>query len=561
MKKKWTKRMALLMAAVLLLAALSACGNSNDPSGSEPAGSVNGTSVESGGSAEAPGTDTTDANFNGTGFPIVNAPVTLSVLYVKGANMADLRENKMFQGLEEQTNVVIDWQYAGDADWNEQKSLLLASGDLPDVFFGNNALKDIDVASNLDIFVPLEDLVEKYAPNIRAAWENEPIMRKMITNPDGHIYTLSGKLPLRPKGCDVPYINQTWLDNLNLEMPTTTDEWYEVLKAFKEQDANGNGDPNDEIPLTGSAKQNLYDWIRYINPWGITDSLWENLLALEQETGEPIFIPADSRYKQAVEFFHKLYAEGIMDQEFITQDGSMADAKLKNTDVSLVGTGITWEITSGTQPHQDEYVLLSPLKGPDGHQYVRGNDEVIIYRRNEFLVTTACEYPEVAIRWADAYADDEISIQSYWGPYDVVLNKEDDGTITFLDPPEGKTGDQWYWEISPRDHGPKYVSPEMEAKIILPEGSGDGAKLAVDEEVKEYVAKPFPAVNYTTEQAQEIADLRVNIDKYVNETWALWITQGGIDEGWDAYVQQLNDMGLTRLMEIYQKALDVYNAG
>ena len=112
-------------------------------------------------------------------------------------------------------------------------------------------------------------------------------------------------------------------------MPTTVDEWYEVLKAFKEKDPNGNG-VADEIPLTGSAKTNLFDWIRYINPWGITDSLEENLLALDQETEKPVFIPADERYKEAVAFFHKLYEEGIMDPEFITQDGSMADAKMKN---------------------------------------------------------------------------------------------------------------------------------------------------------------------------------------------------------------------------------------
>jgi putative aldouronate transport system substrate-binding protein len=46
----------------------------------------------------------------------------------------------MFQEMEKTTNVHIDWQYAGDADWGEQKSLLLAGGDLPDVFFGNNSL-------------------------------------------------------------------------------------------------------------------------------------------------------------------------------------------------------------------------------------------------------------------------------------------------------------------------------------------------------------------------------------------------------------------------------------
>ena len=69
----------------------------------------------------------------------------------------------------------------------------------------------------------------------------------------------------------------------------------------------------------------------------------------------------------------------------------------------------------------------------------------------------------------------------------------------------------------------------------------------------------YPVVNYTAEQSEEIASLTVDIYKYVNETWASWIVNGGIDEQWDAYVDQLNQMGLERLMEIYQEALDVYN--
>ena len=163
------------------------------------------------------------------------------------------------------------------------------------------------------------------------------------------------------------------------------------------------------------------------------------------------------------------------------------------------------------------------------------------------------------MRWADYFSTDDISVQSYWGPYGVALNKDEDGNITFLDPPEGKNGDQWYWEITPRDYGPKYVTPEFEAKITLPENSGDGAKLKEDEMMKEFVAKPYPVVNYTAEQSEEISSLTVDIYKYVNETWASWIVNGGIDEQWDAYVDQLNQMGLERLMEIYQEALDVYN--
>lgn len=549
MKHYWKKALCLLLALCLMTSLFAACGGKDNSSGGESSNAEN----SSGGAAE-------DTNFNPTGMPIVNEPVTLTFLYVKGANLRDFNENSMFQEMEKTTNVHIDWQYAGDADWGEQKSLLLAGGDLPDVFFGNNSLGDVDVLTNLDLFIPLEDYIDKYCPTIKAAYEAEPIMRKMITQPDGHIYTLSSKLPLRPKACDVLYINQKWLDNLNLDTPTTVDEWYEVLKAFKEQDANGNGDPNDEIPFGGCGKGDMCGhWIKFITPWGLAESMEGNYLALDQKTGEPIFIPADERYKEAVQFFEKLYAEGIMDPEYFTQDGSQADAKLKNEEITLVGTNIAWEVAADTNPHSDEYVPLLPLAGPRGDRLTRANDGVIIYRRNEFTVTTACEHPEIAMRWADYYSTDEISIQSYWGPYGEALEKQDDGTITFLDPPEGKNGDVWYWEITCRDYGPKYVTPETEAKIQLPPDSGDGAKLAVDEVYKDYAAKPFPVVNYTPEQMDEISKLTADIYKYVNECWANWIVNGGIENDWDSYIAQLKQMGLERLMEIYQEAADAYN--
>lgn len=128
MKHYWKKALGLLLALCLLASLFAACGGKDNSSDSESS-----TENNSGGAAE-------DANFNATGMPIVNEPVTLTFLYVKGANLRDFNENGMFQEMEKTTNVHIDWQYAGDADWGEQKSLLLAGGDLPDVFFGNNSL-------------------------------------------------------------------------------------------------------------------------------------------------------------------------------------------------------------------------------------------------------------------------------------------------------------------------------------------------------------------------------------------------------------------------------------
>ena len=93
-----------------------------------------------------------------------------------------------------------------------------------------------------------------------------------------------------------------------------------------------------------------------------------------------------------------------------------------------------------------------------------------------------------------------------------------------------------------------------------PEGSGDGAKLECDEIIKDFVAEPYPLVNYTEEQMDEISKLTVDIYKYVEESWANWIVNGGIENDWDGYIAQLNQMGLERLMEIYQEALDSYNS-
>lgn len=163
MRNKWTRVGKALLCLTLAASMLAGCGGGGGSSSSSGAAESSGSGEASTSSAAS----TPDENFNETGLPIVNEQVELTFLYVKGANMADFEENAMFQQMEKDTNVKINWQYAGDADWSEQKSLLLASGDLPDVFFGSNSLKDMDIATNLELFIPLEDYVEKYCPNIR----------------------------------------------------------------------------------------------------------------------------------------------------------------------------------------------------------------------------------------------------------------------------------------------------------------------------------------------------------------------------------------------------------
>ncbi len=489
-------------------------------------------------------------NFNKEGLPIVTEPVTLKVLTMRWGNMGDtFTQNQWLKDLEANTNVKIEWQVVSSNDWSEQKSIMLASGTLPDIILGNQTFSDSDIVNNLSYFRPLDDYIEQYMPNLKAAMAETPELKKISTFPDGKIYSLPTRLPARPKTKNQPVINKAWLDKLGLAIPDTTDDLYNVLKAFKEQDPNGNGKP-DEIPYTetGLAPD-------FLNPFGITDINANSMLIRD---GQPVFYPVSEEYKEGLKYASKLYAEGLIDKELFTQDATMTSAKQQNADAAIVGFSNQWTPDAVFGKWSDQYEMIPPIAGPDGKRYNPGNPNGMSFNRNEMLITSSCKFPEVAARWADQFYTNEASIQNFWGAIGTVIEKNDDGTYTLMDPPEGTSADAWYWEQSLRDFGPKYVSPSFEEKIVLNKEAGDGLKLEIDKLGSEYVTDPFPNVMYTAEEFQELPTLTTDIDSYVAAMRAQWVTKGGIEEGWDAYVKKLNDMGLDKLMKIRTDAYNRY---
>lgn len=489
-------------------------------------------------------------NFLKEGLPIVNEPVTLDVLTTRWGSMGgSFAQNQFLIDLETQTNVKIEWQVQSLNDWNEQKSILLASGTLPGIIFGSQTFSDQDIINNLDYFLPLDELIDQYMPNYKAALEETPSLKQIATFPDGKMYSMAKNLPARPKTRNQPIINKAWLDRLALNVPTTLEELYDVLKAFKEKDANGNGDPNDEIPYTSRDFH-----VDMLNPFGITDI---NDTSMMIKDGKLIYYPTSEEYKEGLKWLRKLYAEGIIDQEMFTQDETMLTAKFQDPNISRVGLTFQWTPDAVFNTWKDEYIAIAPIAGPDGKRYAGGDaDGVFSVSRNEVEITRFCEYPEVAARWVDQFYTGEASIQNFWGAVGTVIQKNSDGTYELLNPPEGTSADAWYWDQSLRDFGPKYISPDFAAKIRLSPASGDGLKVEISKLGDPYVTTPFPNVMYTIEEFEELPTLSTDINTYVATTRATWITGGGIDEEWDAYVRQLNNMGLERLIQIRSEAYD-----
>ena len=171
----------------------------------------------------------------------------LTAIMVKHPLTKPLAQMEWLKKAEDAAGVEIEWQEI-TADWGQKKGTMLASGDIPDLFIGGNVISDADFAQFSGLFQDMTELLPK-APNVQAMFDEKPETKVIATQPDGKIYGLPKYQRFWPASATRQYINQKWLDNLGLKMPTTWDELYDVLVAFKEKDANGNGDPNDEIPM------------------------------------------------------------------------------------------------------------------------------------------------------------------------------------------------------------------------------------------------------------------------------------------------------------------------
>lgn len=548
------KKVISLVLVTALVASLAGCGGS----GNEAKNESSETAAESN-EVQKPASDEADSTQESAGentMPLTEEPVTLTVLTTRWGNMGDsFTGNEFLQQLEAETNVHIEWQVQSLNDWGEQKGIMLAGGELPDIVFGNQTFNDADIMNNVELFMPLDDLIDQYMPNYKKALEEMPDLKKVCTFPDGQMYSMAKNLPLRPKSCNQPIINKQWLDNLGLDVPTNIDELYEVLKAFKEQDANGNGDPNDEIPISGSKGLSM----DLLNPFGITDI--NGFKMLINDDGSLTYYPTSEAYKEGIKWLNKLYAEGIIDAEAFTQDDAMLTAKRQDPTIARVGFEYAWTADSNFGQWSNEYTIIPPIAGPDGKCYTGGDENgVSSIVRNEVMITTFCENPELAAKWIDQFYTGEASIQNFWGGIGTVITKHDDGTYTLNDPPEGTSADAWYWDSSLRDFGPKYVSSDFEQSVKLSTESGDGKKVEDSKIAEDTVTTPYPNVMFTNEENEERPTLTTDIDKYVESTRAKWVTEGGVDEEWDAYIDQLNAMGLERLIEIYTDAYGRYMA-
>lgn len=536
--KKRMRWIALGLSAVMATGALSGCGGNKKE---EEIVDMTETTDEDGRKMVG--------NMYVEGYPIVKEKEKIKILVCADA---DPNKMKIWEDYAEKTNVEIEWDYYDYNTAVEKKNLMYSSGEYPDMV-GGWLLEDTDILTYADdVYVPVEDLIDKYAPNIKKALDEFPNARETMTTPDGHIYGF-GIMGPQPDCNWLTFINKEWLKNVNMDMPETLDEFEAVLKAFKEQDANGNGDPNDEIPF--SFYNDPYIYGNLFGSFGRLDN--EDHLVMED--GKVVFTADKEEYKEAIKWFNHLYEEGLIDQEAFTQDKIQYGTKGKSGDDSVFGVFVDFNGVNAVNQERylEEYQVLPPLAGEDGERLWGEGDKWIF--RNQMAITTAAKNPAMLVRWIDGLYEPEMSYQVCYGPMGTVTEKTEEGTYRYKDLPEGKNVDD-IRNSETVSSLPYCIMPEFFDKIEKSEGTV--IKETADAEVLPYVTdEPFPNVWITAEDSKKLSMITGDLMKLVNEKRAQWITgQSDIDADWDTYVDTLSKMKVDEYVSIYQKAVDSYNA-
>lgn len=498
---------------------------------------------------------------NATGFPIVKQPITLKAMVMKTGSHAnyDYAKLPIWEEYEKLTGIKIEFEQILSSAITEKRNLAFASGELPDLFYRCNIPdKDIDKYGEQGMLIKLNDLIAQYAPNFSKIMTNMPEVKKGITSSNGNIYALSSNTDsFTIETARRLFINKSWLNKVGQKMPTTTEELYSVLKAFKEKDPNGNG-KLDEIPMTSHGLWGVLDTFR--GAWGLGNRGFNHgNMDLDEKTDKVRFTPVTNEFKEFLQYANKLYKEGLIDQEIFTMDGGKLLAKGEQNIVGTFG-GIINTLAGNTYADEFEGIPVA-IKGPHGDQ-LWPNKRPRLTAKGAFAVTNQCKYPEVAMRWIDYFYGDDGIKHLYMGVEGKTFRKSSSGKYEYMseellkNEPAGTKLDQvlakfFAW---PGGYMPTLVKTEY-----FNAGETQPINLKAAENMKPYFPKEvWAAFTYTPEESEKMSPIETDIKGYVDQMIPQFISGKVSFSEWDSYVDRMKKMGLEEYLKIYQAAYERY---
>lgn len=511
-------------------------------------------------------------------------PAVISILLAPSDYVEDHETNEYTRAIEELCNVDLEFTYLPSVDPGDKLNIMVSTGEeLPDVYCG--ALSNAVAKSYGDAgaFLELTDYYKQgLAVNVDKAVAENPDMNLLsnITNADGTIYAIP-KIQASPSN-ETKYkmwVNEGWLENLNMEVPTTTEEFYQMLKRFKEEDANNNGDTDDEIPFITSTG------------WGGTATKYLTNAFVFEGDGD-MFLLVDGHVSvsyiqdawfDACDYLKKLCDEGLLAKESFTYSNTDLLA-VAGTDEDIVGCMTNSSLGfmgNGDDPYRLRYICIDPLVGPEGVQYTGYAQSAT---NGQWHVTTYASNPELCFRVGDAQFTEEFFLRGRFGvegenwmtAEDYLAANPDveiaarygsmgyEAKYVFYNDIFGSVQNVNWYDNMPYFSGSveaegAYVSKDADGNELNP---GNNAGLRQETATGVYQQyKPgsdvyVPGLSYTTDELDEISESMSTIKTYVNEQRTNYIIGEASDlSDPDKFIETLkSSFNLDRILEIADAA-------
>ncbi|WP_312543010.1 extracellular solute-binding protein [Enterococcus sp.] len=460
----------------------------------------------------------------------------------------------MWQEYEKMSGIKVEWEEV--KEFGEKKNLIL-SGDLPDAFYQTGWSNDEIVKyGKQGLFIPLEDLIAEHAPNLQKIFEEHPDVKKTLTAPDGHIYSLP-YMALDPMsgGRTVRlYINQPWLEELSLDVPRTTEELKTVLAAFVASDESREG----YYMPSGQIASGLERMIMAAYGLGTGGrQAMGNMIFVDDNDALQLTINHE-RMKEVWQYMRELYAEGLVSQQsFAGVDDDKWRADAAQDKVGL----FQWVDPDFIGPFGPEtYTPINVLEGPYGDKTLF--TEPAVAGGASFIITKDAPDPALLLEWADFFYSPEGQIFAYLGEEGVTYELDEEGRMVYVEeiltyqngPQLGAF--QWVDNV----YGGYFPYAELDQEI---RDVAFGKEPVIYEDVKEeYMPKyMLPHFMATEEEAAEMSTISTDISTFVEQSRVKFVTgEWDLAQDWDNYVAQLDRVGAQRLLEIRRQQFDRFMA-
>jgi putative aldouronate transport system substrate-binding protein len=548
---KMKKNKGLIVLICLLLAVaviLCSCGQAEKEPGQKVEGEVP--------PQEEQTDDEPSEKDEGYSLPIADEPVTLTFMcrenQIASAPTYGSGELPVWQKAEELTGVKIEWETAISSDYEAVVQTRLAAGvDLPDMVCVPDPLPYLPQ----ELFISLDDLIEKYAPDVKKMLEENPDVKASVTAYDGKIYCVT-QVPkeVNEVHTRMLWIREDWLDRLELKMPETIDDWYKVLKAFKEEDANGNGDKGDEFPMISQGPNEIgnrglaaaFDIVyAYTDGYSVDKNGKVRLDWMRPEA------------KEYMTFIKKL----IDEQLFVMVDNNERDMRLADD-------------TAGSIDHWPDAIQgrnnLLRQEVPDGRfvacpapssQFGEGfyvTPHPSYGYETGIFITKECDEPQVAMKWINFLFSPEGYLLTNFGIEGESYTMEDGKpkvTEYFTKNPDGLSSGEAQRFLGGRPSFANFMSQDFEVQVkMIDPFIGPSVDI-----LKKYGKQPpFPQVMATVDEIDVLKTIGTDLQTYVDENKDMFMLGERPLEEFDAFVQEVAEMGLDEVLIIKQQQYERY---